>query len=331
MRSLGGGTCVLLLGLTAAPFAPAHRADVGPALLEKPAAAYDRGRQRFVLFGGRDASAVLRAETWEWDGVRWQLAASGGPAPRMLHGMAYDEARRRVVLFGGSGSDSRDPAALGDTWEWDGRTWARVAVDGPSPRQTPAMAYDAKRGRVVLYGGTPGDGQPSLDDTWEWDGRTWMRIAAGSALPRSFHAAAYDVRRARTLVYAGRGGKGTLYGYDGHGWTLVAEGGPGPRDHHAMAYDVSRDRLVVYGGGAQPFDGTFLADTWEFDGQAWKQVEVAGPGPRGGMPVMAYDARRAVTLLYGGVGPAGLLSDLWAWDGRAWRRLWSAVPAGPSS
>jgi hypothetical protein len=94
-----------------------------------------------------------------------------------------------------------------------------------------------------------------------------------------------------------------------------------------MAYDVARDRLVVYGGGGQPFDGTFLADTWEFDGQVWRRAVAEGPGPRGEMPVMAYDAGHAVTLLFGGVGPEGLVSDLWAWDGRAWRRLWIAARA----
>jgi hypothetical protein len=65
--------------------------------------------------------------------------------------------------------------------------------------------------------------------------------------------------------------------------------------------------------------------------RVWRRAVAEGPGPRGGMPVMAYDAGHAVTLLFGGVGPEGLVSDLWAWDGRAWRRLWIAARAQGTS
>ena len=43
-----------------------------------------------------------------------------------------------VVLFGGT-----DPDSLGvqdDTWTWDGATWTRVNVAGPSARYSAAMA-----------------------------------------------------------------------------------------------------------------------------------------------------------------------------------------------
>jgi hypothetical protein len=40
------------------------------------------------------------------------------------------------------------------------------------------MAYDAARGRIVLYGGRARDnGQVrTLDDMWEWDGARWTRV-----------------------------------------------------------------------------------------------------------------------------------------------------------
>ena len=37
------------------------------------------------------------------------------------------------------------------------------------------MAYDAARGKVVLFGGY--DGQTNLADTWEWDGQAWTCLA----------------------------------------------------------------------------------------------------------------------------------------------------------
>ena len=58
-------------------------------------------------------------------------------------------ARKRVVLFG-----FVYPPARSDTWEWDGNTWLeRSPTTSPSVRFGHAMAYDAARQRVVLFGG----------------------------------------------------------------------------------------------------------------------------------------------------------------------------------
>ena len=48
----------------------------------------------------------------------------------------------------------------------------RFPATSPSARGGSAMAYDAARGRVVLFGGADVDGTP-LGDTWTWDGTTW--------------------------------------------------------------------------------------------------------------------------------------------------------------
>lgn len=115
-----------------------------------------------VLFGGVSGSRIL-GDAWEWDGNRWALAATEGPAPRTLHGLAYDGARRRVVLFGGTSELSPDTPAHGDTWEWDGTTWTRSDVEGPSPRDQVAMAYDPVQQVVVLHGGGTGPETRDLD------------------------------------------------------------------------------------------------------------------------------------------------------------------------
>lgn len=43
---------------------------------------------------------------------------------------------------------------LADTWEWDGATWTRI-MGGivPPQRANHALAYDAARARVLLFGG----------------------------------------------------------------------------------------------------------------------------------------------------------------------------------
>ena len=64
-------------------------------------------------------------------------------------------------MFGGG-----EAFPTNDTWEWDGNDWRSFApATAPSPRYGPALAYDAARGRVVLFGGT--DGNFGLADTWE--------------------------------------------------------------------------------------------------------------------------------------------------------------------
>ena len=92
--------------------------------------------------------------------------------------MAYDAARGGVVLYGGTGAGGVGRLGmLADTWTWDGTRWRRegAADGGPGPRCVHAMAYDERRGRVVLHGGSGPDGQ--LGDTWEWDGGRWTRVA----------------------------------------------------------------------------------------------------------------------------------------------------------
>jgi hypothetical protein len=64
----------------------------------------------------------------------------------------------------------------------------------PSGRTGSAMAYDAARGQVVLFGG--GNATQVFDDTWVWDGTTWTQKApAHKPLGRSGHAMAYDAAR----------------------------------------------------------------------------------------------------------------------------------------
>ncbi len=169
---------------------PARRRGRGPGPegREGHSTVYDSERADLVLFGGWRRGDGRLGDTWEWDGVRWaQVAAEGdgGPSARVYHAMAYDAARGVTVLFGGyDGADF-----LGDTWTWngvqwaqvtwawDGVRWARVAAEGeggPSARRGHAMAYDAAREVIVLFGGRGVDGL--LGDTWWWDGERWTEV-----------------------------------------------------------------------------------------------------------------------------------------------------------
>jgi hypothetical protein len=135
-----------------------------------PAMAYDEHRGRTVLFGGASPELVVLPDTWEWDGTDWTLANAGTMHlwPRVGHVLVYDSARERVVLFGGSNYPGPQ---LNDTWEWDGSLWRRLTTGGsypaaqPAPRADHAMAYDARRNCIVMFGGA--NFPMVTDQTWE--------------------------------------------------------------------------------------------------------------------------------------------------------------------
>ena len=72
-----------------------------------------------------DATGVLSVSTNPAAG--WvQAPSAGAPAPRSEPALAYDGSTGQVVLFGGEllGSTSAAGEVVGDTWTWDGTTWA---------------------------------------------------------------------------------------------------------------------------------------------------------------------------------------------------------------
>jgi hypothetical protein len=80
--------------------------------------------------------------------------------------MVYDPARAVSVLFGGRTPNGTYPT---DTWEYDGRSWRRIATIRPAGRIGHVMVMDTVRNREVLYGGVTG-GLTALRDTQELSG-----------------------------------------------------------------------------------------------------------------------------------------------------------------
>lgn len=148
-----------------------QKQDVGPSARGFPGVTFDASRQRVPLFGGETADGGALSDTWSWDGTDWTQPSDMGP-PRVGAGMVFDAARERVVLVGGFPA----PGALTDTWEWDGAEWTQLADTGPDARALHALAYDAGRKHVVLFGGL-GTAINVLGDTWAWDGTEWTQLA----------------------------------------------------------------------------------------------------------------------------------------------------------
>jgi hypothetical protein len=58
-------------------------------------------------------------------------------------------------------------------------------------------------------------------------------------------------------------------------WKKLSDDGPA-LIKSAFAYDPGRKRVVLFGGSG---DGGSVNETWEWDGNNWKQISVAAPPP----------------------------------------------------
>jgi hypothetical protein len=237
--------------------------------------AYDAARGQVVLFGGSD-EVGFHNDTWVWDGTNWtQQSPANSPTPRYLHAMAYDAARGQVVLFGGYGNGG--PPQLNETWVWDGTNWTQKSpASSPPPRYGHAMAYDAARGQVVLFGGV------CYNDTWVWDGTNWTQQSPGSSPPpRNRYAMAYDAARGQVVLFGGNHDcEGTVRGdtwvWDGTSWTQKSPlNSPTPRYGHGGAYDAARGQIVLFGG----YDSGIRNDTWVFTASQFTPASIDAISP----------------------------------------------------
>ncbi len=122
-----------------------------------------------LLLAGASTNDGIRAEVWEWRQNEWSRRDSAGPqfSPR---GAAAATADGLLFHLGWEEHDA--PAA---TWLWSAeRGWRQLAGNGPGRRRGTAMAWDAERGRTMLYGGEDAGGL--LGDLWIFDGSTWQRV-----------------------------------------------------------------------------------------------------------------------------------------------------------
>ncbi|MBI3846425.1 MAG: hypothetical protein HY292_17500 [Planctomycetes bacterium] len=265
---------------------------------------YDSMRGVTFLFGFE--------ETWEWNGATWVLrepsaAARGG-------NFTYDSVRGRTVCFAGDGA----------TWEWDGLRWSDVSPSvGPPARSYTALAFDAARGRTVLFGGSL-NWINQYSDTWEWDGTTWTEqfpstLPHANALP----SLAYDARRGVTVLYGGQDVSGVprdqTWEWDGTDWTRRTNvGSPGWRSNFQMLFEAARGRVVLI---APSINNPARTDKWEYDGTLWRRMDVTSVFPPSAhLSIAADDGRSRLVAVLQGYGTFGT----WEWNGTVWQEVVAA-------
>lgn len=258
-----------------------------PAARYRSAIAYDPVRNLIVAFGGQTDDTTVVGDTWELDGTTWtQRTPTSSPSPRAGHRMVYDSARKKIVLFGG---DTPTPQSANDElWEYDTAThlWTKITLSGaPEARADFGMAFDSRRGRVVVWGAA------ATNDTWFYDGTVWTHTASTSPPNRQAFAMTYDSARDRVVMHGGGTGspKEDTWELDGTEWRVVPrlpqDPAPPTGKQHAIAYDPARARVIlltlyaadvlVYVYGTEQTEGNLEVCTSGHDGDGDTKIACA--------------------------------------------------------
>lgn len=291
-----------------------------------------------------DAAGVARRERWEWNAQVGTLSVAldtralykypvlldpnleleaweDVSRPTDVSGQVgvFDEARKNFVVFGGTSANN----VASRTWVWDG-VWKKPASPTqPVARSNAAMAYDASRAKVVMFGGISLLGGP-LSDTWTWDGQAWKEEFPLTP-PEARHGAslAFDRKRNKVVLFGGQDGNGafpeTTFTWDGSNWTQVPTSlSPPGRSSAGFAYDPVSEKSYLL-GGMGPF-GIPKVETWTFNGSDWTAIPWVGPLPEFNAQGarLVFDAPRAKLTMMN-FGNAG--TQVFAWSGAAWSPL----------
>jgi hypothetical protein len=215
----------------------------------------------------------------------WVNAQHADPGLLLGARAVFSKKLGAVVMYGGDhahGLPPPDPSAA--LWSYDGRAWRRLCdpcSPGPGALFAPAMAYDSKRDRVVLYGGADKVGTTS--ELWAWDG-TWTQIetpvAGISPGRRAQSQMAYDPRRDRIVLFGGivddnfNRYDASVFELDGDQWSAVSVTGDQPpgiggAGQAALWNPVTEqiDVLEDQGPGVDASDAT-----WSWNGSAWSKL-----------------------------------------------------------
>ena len=94
---------------------------------------------------------------------------------------------------------------------------------------------------------------------------------------------------------------------------------PGARWGHIFIYDPAHDNTLFFGGARER--GTFLNDTWTWDGSTWTHHQTTSP-PHRSFAAATFHADRGTIVLHGGRGNEHIThSDTWEWNGSSWKEL----------
>lgn len=283
--------------------------------------AYDPGRQRVLLYGGRYLDVISDAMYELEPDAGWQLVCDPclgaadpvGEGGRSQPAFVYDPHVGAMILYGGStGYGAETLAYHGEVWELHGNAWRLVPVSGnaPSERNMAQMVHDPDRDALWLLGGYTGSSP--VGDVYTLTNRLWAEEQSPGtssepiALASGSIASFYEPERKRIVVLADGNGPGwdELWQHTtGFGWTRICEDCVGSTHHDAALIHVPEyDQTFLIGG----FDDQHqdIAGTKILVGDHFEVFDANQPPARSAIGA-AYDPHRDVVVTYGGSGPTG--------------------------
>lgn len=309
----------------------AVQSQFAPSARSGAAMTYDAARRVVLLFGGmnRDGQGqpVYPDDLWSWDGSSWRTleppAGSPRPPGRDAAVMVFDEARGRAVLIGGRREDTGlDGDAATDVWEWDGRTWFRIANPGFPYLLHAFAAYDPVARRVLLFGGgrvSPAGAFAGMSRTlYEWKGERW--ITRDTMGPDSTYVGGLAVISSGEVIAlmtngTGNPGGSRVWSWNGT-WTRREEAPPFRNlQPTATAPDGT---FYFYQSLDERLPLPAAIHSRSADG-AWTRSGAEG-GPAGrSSQAAAWDFHRRRLVVFGGRTPERVeVNETWEFDGRGW-------------
>lgn len=254
------------------------------------------------------------------------------PGQRGNTAVAYDSLRQRTVLFGGL-SDWLGSKFLyeNDTWEWDGKDWIEMHPQTiPPARINQMMAFDEKRGVVVMFGGEEHTGNYALSDTWEWDGTDWKQIFPDYYPPaRRGGQLFYDPNSEKIILsggfyYAAPDKVFTTvndaWAWDGKDWQYITTLTDSLRiTNPNTVYDPTQGHTILFNFNQLMY--------WTEDGQWTEIVMEQKPLPRFGTS-LAINPENGNMLIFGGLDKVQL-NDTWQMKGNTWTELQPDLTPSP--
>jgi Galactose oxidase, central domain len=302
--------------------------------------AYDSADGYVVYFGGAyvgysSYACPSAGQTWTYRSGAWtQLTPSVAPSVRTGASMADDPGDGYVVLYGGQSSSCN--YLCNDTWEFLGGVWTKLAPPvSPTNRSMAGLAYDAKDGYLLLFGGM---GSYSADsDTWNFSRGAWTHLyPTGTPPVPQPDALSYDTADQEIIYTTAYNWNGTTlettWSYVGGVWSPVNYTvGPPQRLDAATADDVHDGYLLFFGG----LGYTYRVDSWSFLAGTWTNRTATQPSPRQTAAV-TYDGADGYLLLFGGKpcpyvsgGTCPDLGDTWTYLHGVWTELFPSPAPSP--
>ena len=276
------------------------------------------------------------------EGNSWTHEASG-PLGRSGSAAAWDPRNGALLVFGGQAGRDSGTRFFGDLWAYHATSdrwsllWQRGTSGGPPSRSHAIMAWDDRRGRLLLFGGETSENPWRVtNDLWAFTpnggatGGTWTLLAGADPgctvacpQPRGSALGTWDPPADRLLLFGGRNGAQSVLSDT---WVWVPRGKegawrqedrdiqPAGRTEGAVAFDAAHG-VVIVGPGLSLTNGN-VADAWADQATTgtWQPLPVAPvplPPPRR-LTSWAWDIASGRFLLFGGrVAGLGATNDLW--------------------